>query len=292
MKTFTNRLAGLLVLLLLSMAHPAFSGGNFVADEVITYKTIGDTELALHVFNPPGHEPTDTRPALVFFFGGGWVSGTPTQFYPHCAYFASRGLVTMAAEYRIQNTHGTTPRETVKDGKSAIRWIRQQAGRLGIDPNRVLAGGGSAGGHVAAAAATLPKITEESDDLSISSVPQALILFNPVFDNGPTGYGHDRVKAYWQDISPMHNLHPETPPTIVFLGTQDDLIPVATAKEYQRLMRDLGGLCELHLYEGQGHGFFNFGRGDSFRETVREADRFLTRLGYLEGEPTLEEFGW
>jgi acetyl esterase/lipase len=292
MKHCSNRLHFLWVVLFFSMANPTLSPANFAANETITYKTVGDVELALHVFYPPGHQSSDSRPAIVFFFGGGWTGGSPTQFYPHCAYFASRGMVTMAAEYRTRNSHGTTPRESVKDGKSAIRWIRQHAARLGVDPGQVLAGGGSAGGHVAAAAATLQKITEPTDDLSISSVAAALVLFNPVFDNGPTGYGYDRVQAYWQDFSPMHNLHDQTPPTIVFLGTEDHLIPVATAQQYQRMMQELGRPCDLHLYEGQGHGFFNFGRGDSFPKTMLETDRFLVRLGYLEGEPTVENFEW
>ena len=256
----------------------------------VVYKTVGDVSLNLHVFEPSGHKPTDKRPAIVFFFGGGWVGGSPSQFYPHCAYLASRGMVAMAAEYRIKSKHGTTPFECVKDGKSAIRWIRSSAGKLGIDPNKVAAGGGSAGGHVAAATGTVPGLNEGHEDTRVSAVPEALVLFNPVYDNGPKGYGYDRVKDRFKDISPLHNIDEKTPPAIVFLGTKDKLIPVATADAFKNKMESAGVRSELMLFENAGHGFFNFGRdgGVAYRKTVRAMDEFLASLGFLEGKPTMK----
>jgi acetyl esterase/lipase len=194
-------------------------------------------------------------------------------------------MVAICAEYRVKMQHQTTPKECVMDGKSAVRWIRSHAKELGIDPDRLAAGGGSAGGHVAAATGTTQGMEEIGQDLSISSKPDALVLFNPVFDNGPEGYGHNRVKDYWQDFSPMHNIGKDAPPTIVFLGTKDSLIPVAAAEEYKRRMEEQDRRCDLHLYEGQPHGFFNRAR---YYETLLETDRFLISLGFLSGEPTLE----
>ncbi len=250
-------------------------------DKSLVYKTVGEVELKLHVFDPEGHMASDKRPAIVFFFGGGWVGGSPSQFYPHCEHLAARGMVAISAEYRVKGQHKTTPRECVNDGKSAIRWVRQHAVELGIDPERVLAGGGSAGGHVAAATGTTKTFEEAGEDLTISSVPAALVLFNPVFDNGPGGYGHDRVQEYWQDISPMHNISETTPPTIVFLGTRDKHVPVETANTYKRLMEEKGRRCDLHLYEGQPHGFFNYGNAEFYQKTIDEMDRFLESLGFL-----------
>ena len=109
------------------------------------------------------------------------------------------------------------------------------------------------------------------------------MLFNPVYDNGPGGYGYDRVKDYWEVFSPMHNLHADVPPTIVFLGTKDNLIPVATAEKYQRLMKEAGVRSDLHLFADQPHGFFNLSRSrKNFDETVKHMDAFLVSLGYLE----------
>lgn len=271
--------AALIILMLVSnvLAAPA-------PDKIVEYKTVGDVKLTLHVFNPPRHQATDKTPAIVFFFGGGWIGGTPQQFYNQSEYLASRGMVAICADYRTKTKHKTSPQECVKDGKSAVRWIRSHAADLGIDPNRLAAGGGSAGGHVAAATGALAGFNEEGEDTSVSARPDALVLFNPVFDNSENGYGYDRVKDYWKEISPMHNIDQDTPPTIVLLGTKDDLIPVATAEEYKKRMETAGVRCDLRFYEDQLHGFFNKAK---YSETVIEADKFLVSLGYLGGEPTL-----
>ena len=252
-----------------------------------TYKTVGDVTLMVDIFESKQKDPTKKYPAVVFFFGGGWNGGTPAQFYPHCEYFAGRGMIAMAADYRVNGRNKTTPAECVMDGKSVFRWIRANASRLGVDSTRIAAGGGSAGGHVAAAVATAVGFEEAGEDSSISYLPNALVLFNPVYDNGPKGYGHDRVKSFFPAISPFHNLRPGTPPTIVFLGTKDNLIPVATAKEYQSQMQKNGDRSELYLYEDQPHGFFNYRDGTKrfYYQTVFESDKFLASLGWIEGEP-------
>lgn len=260
---------------------------GFTPDKEVVYKTVGDVKLKLFVFTPPDCTPSDKRPAIVFFFGGGWNNGSPSQFYPHCEYLASRGMVAMAADYRVASRNKTTPRECVKDGKSAVRWIRRHAGELSIDPDKIAAGGGSAGGHVAAATGTLDAFNEAGEDLGVSCIPNALVLFNPVFDTGPDGYAYERVKDYWKEFSPFHNISRKTPPTIIFLGTKDQLIPVATAEEYKKCMEEKGIRCDLQLYPDQPHGFFNYKNKDNYRDTVIKMDRFLTSLGYLQGEPTL-----
>lgn len=281
---WSNRRKEMMKPLFLFLALAGMVLGAPQPDLVKIYKKVGGHELKLHIFNPDGHKAGDQRPAIVFFFGGGWNGGSPTQFYPQSEYLASRGMVAISAEYRVKNRHKTSPLECVKDGNSAICWVRAHAGELGIDPKKIAAGGGSAGGHVAAAIGTTKGIVEEGEDPTVSSRPDALVLFNPVFDNGPKGYGHDRVKAYWEKISPFHNLDKTTPPTIVFLGTKDKLIPVATGEKYRDTMKGLGARCDLHLYDGEPHGFFNKSK---YHETVFEADRFLASLGFLKGEPTI-----
>ena len=120
-------------------------------DEIVTYRAVDDNELKMHVFLPPDFEPSDRRPTVVFFFGGGWNGGSPAQFYPYAEYLAGRGMVAMAAEYRTKKIHGTDPFACVEDAKAAMRWARKNAASWGIDPQRLAAGGGSAGGHLAAA---------------------------------------------------------------------------------------------------------------------------------------------
>ncbi len=193
-------------------------------------------------------------------------------------------MVAICADYRTNKNGGVDPRGCVTDVKSAMRWVRAHAGELGIDPQRIAAGGGSAGGHLAAATALIGKFDEAGEDTSVSCRPDALVLFNPVVDNSEKGYGYERVGAYWQDFSPLHNIDKTAPPTLFMLGTKDALIPVAVGEEYKKRMEEVGARCDLRLYDGQPHGFFN---GARYFETLTETDRFLESLGFLKGKPTL-----
>ena len=178
----------------------SFARDNVSPDEILEYKNTPQGKLFLHTYYPDNWKKTDKRPAVVFFFGGGWNGGSYTQFSRHADYLASRGMVAFAADYRIKSKHKTEPKACVSDGKSAVRWIRGNAAKLGVDPKKIIAGGGSAGGHVAATTATIKAFDESSDDLSISPKPQALLLFNPVIDNSEKGYGYSRVEEYWKDF--------------------------------------------------------------------------------------------
>ena len=245
----------------------------------ITYKKIGDVELQLHAFEPQGHKAEDKRPAIVFFFGGGWNGGTPSQFYRQSAHLAQRGMIAYCAEYRVRSRNKTTPFECVKDGKSAIRYVRQNARELGVDPERIAAGGGSAGGHVAACTGVINGLEEEGEDKSISSRSNALALFNPVIDTGPKGYGYERLKERYQEISPVEHVSKDTPPTILFQGDADTTTPPLGARTFAERMKKHDRQCELVEFSGAKHGFFN--RGEPFEKTLAATDAFLTSLGYL-----------
>lgn len=243
----------------------------------------GSVELAMHVQRPAGNPPPDGWPAVVFFHGGGWRGGSPDQFFPYMAALAEQGIVGLSAQYRLESEHGTGPFECVEDGRSAMRWVRARAHELGIDPRRIAAGGGSAGGHVAAAIAAVRGGRGEIEELADDS-PAALLLFNPVIDNGPGGYGHGRLGDRWMDLSPMHADGQIFPPTLFLLGTEDSLIPVETGRSFTALIEDAGGECELVLYEGAGHGFFNPGReGAHHQDTVERMLAFLSELGWIGG---------
>lgn len=275
---------------------------RFRPDETLVYKRVGDVELKVHVFRPKAEESREPRPAVVFFFGGGWRGGTPAQFYPQCYYFARRGMVAMAAEYRVYSRHRAKVVDCVADARSAVRWIRKNAARLGVLPDRIVAGGGSAGGHLAAAVATLPDFDDPTDDLSISPVPNALILFNPALDLRPKGFRERfderryaqlkaRLGASPDQLSPLCHVRPGLPPCIIFHGKADATVPYRQPEEFCKKMREAGNRCELVGYEGAGHGFFNYGRNGNryFLDTLRKADRFLSSLGFLEGPPDVEE---
>lgn len=257
------------------------SPGNISLSDQLVYKTIDSVQLVMELSYPQHMEKGKEYPAIIFFFGGGWNGGSVAQFKPHAAFFAERGMIGIVADYRVKSRQGTTPFDAVKDAKSAIRFLREHAAELQIDPNRIVASGGSAGGHLAAAAGIVPGLEEENENHRVSSKPNALVLFNPVFDNGPEGYGYERIGDRYHEISPLHNISKGAPPTIVFLGTIDRLIPVSTAEKFKRKMEDAGSRCDLFLYEGQGHGFFNYKNPEYYRKTLMSAAHFLESLGYI-----------
>jgi len=123
--------------------------------------------------------------------------------------------------------------------------------------------------------------------MAVSCIPNALVLFNPVIDNGPCGYGNEKLTVDYKTFSPINNIRSGAPPTIAFLGTNDNLIPVKTIEDYKALMNDVGSRCDVHFYEGQGHGFFNFSNFEFYKKTVIKADEFLVSLGYLDTEPVI-----
>ncbi len=265
---------------------------GYEPDKTITYLTPEEGDaLKLDLFFPADYASSQKNGCIVFFFGGGWSGGSTEQFYGYGKYMASRGLVAVSAQYRTKKSHNAIPRQCVEDGKEAIRYIRKHAEELGIDPDKIIAGGGSAGGHVAAACAMCPKI-DANPESSLSCAPNALVLLNPVYDNGPEGYGHTRVAEYWKDISPFHNICEGLPPTIAFFGSEDKLIPVSTINAFQKRMTDADNACETHIYDGQRHGFFHISKGgrNMFEDVLTKTDAFLVKHGFLSGADTVAEW--
>lgn len=261
-----------------------------VATKDIVYKTTPQGELKLHVFSPKGEVQTAAlRPCAVFFFGGGWKNGSYLQFVPQSEYLASRGIVAISADYRILNVHKTSPDKAVEDAKSAIRWVRGHATELGIDPTKIIAGGGSAGGHLAACTALASAYDAESDDKAISAKPNAMVLFNPamnistLFKERSTGEGPMTLEMA-EAITPNSFLTKDTPPAILFFGTADKL--KAGGDEYVAKAKSLGVRAEMWTAADMPHGFFN--KAPWMQVTAKKMDEFLTSLGYLSGEPAIQ----
>ncbi len=245
----------------------------------LTYKQIDTLKLGLKLYYPASFQIGQTYPTIVFFFGGGWNGGTTKQFEPHALHYVAKDVITVLVDYRVKTRHNTTPFESLKDAKSAIRYLRKNAQKLGIDANRIVGSGGSAGGHLAAACFTNESINEPTDDVAISAKPNVLVLFNPVIDNGKDGYGFERIGERYVEFSPMHNIQKGFPPTIFFLGTNDSLIPIETARKFKQKIEEVGSRCDLFLFENQGHGFFN--KEPFLSETILKADAFLQSIDYL-----------
>ena len=264
---------------------------GYVPDKIVEFYTpVPDQNLELHLFFPEDYKVTDQRPCIVLFFGGGWMAGDPTQFYGYSKYLASRGMVAISAQYRTKKQKGT-PRDCVEDGREAVRYVREHAAELGVDPNKIAAGGGSAGGHVAAAIAMCPKV-DVNPDSPISSIPNVLVLLNPVYHNGEEGFGYRHVKDYWEDISPFHNMSKGVPPMITFFGSEDSATTVPIMHAFQAAMEEAGNVSFTHIYEGQGHGFFHISKGGRgfFEDVLIKTDAFLVEQKFLTGKDNVKEW--
>jgi len=269
------------------------------------YKQVGETQLNLWVLRGEAA----SSPAIVFFFGGGWSAGTPEQFLPQARYLAARGMTAVVADYRVAARQQVRAVSCVEDAKSAVRWLRSHAAELGIDPQRICAAGGSAGGHIACCTALIEGLDAAGEDVAISSVPNALALFNPAVMLAPLP-GAELSESEMQKlqslasrtgvdpvlISPIHHVRPGMPPTVIFHGNADSTVSIATVAEFEKRMVAAGNRCELKRFAEAPHGFFNLreGRGrngERQREwhlrTLRQLDVFLTSLGWLQGEPAL-----
>ncbi|MCS6852343.1 MAG: alpha/beta hydrolase, partial [Gemmataceae bacterium] len=142
-----------------------------ISEKTFIYKKTPQGELKLIVTFPPDWKATDKRPGVVFFSGGAWANSLINQFKDRAEYFAGRGMVAARADYRAFQSHKTGPDKAVEDARSAVRWLREHARELGLDPDRIAAGGSSAGGHLAACTATPAAPDSDTDNLKISCAP-------------------------------------------------------------------------------------------------------------------------
>ncbi len=265
-------------------AEPAGDGPR---QEISTYKSLDTGPLEITVHYPKGWTASDRRPAIVFFFGGGWKNGSIVQFETQANDLAGRGMVAARADYRVQSRQDVDPDDCVKDALDAVAWLRGHATDLGIDPDRIVASGGSAGGHLAACTAIPEGSAGKAKDRPASSRPNALVLYNPVlsFEGVPTlleRVDGDEERA--RRISPTRFLSADYPPTLLLYGDEDKLLE--QGQSYMEKAKAVGVRAELFLAEGVGHSFFN---KPPWRDrTTRRVDEFLASLGYVDGPPTID----
>ena len=251
----------------MALAGLAASGAELVPSSRVEYRIVQGAALHAHVFAAQTEEAS--HPAILFFFGGGWSGGSPTQFYPFAAHLATLGFVAIPVEYRVRQRHGSSIPDSVEDAMAAFRWAQANANELRIDPARIIISGGSAGGHLAAAVGTIA--THEGHG------PAAMVLYNPVtdlreFPDSPRF--QDLIGGDATAISPLAHVRRGAPPTIVFHGEADATVPFAQSEAFCQAMTAAGSRCELVRFPGAGHGFFNHGR-PAYQEVLDATVRFL-----------------
>jgi acetyl esterase/lipase len=269
---------------LLPVKQPVETDGS---RRTYVFKSTPQGDLKVHVFLPEGWQAGQKHPAIVMFFGGGFTGGSPDQFRTKAIYLASRGMVALTPEYRVKTRHQTAPDKSIEDAKSAIRWTRMNAAALGIDPERIVGSGGSAGGTCAALTALSDRFEPEGEDRAVSSRPSALVLYNPALappDTQSDKPGISVVTAWKVTKGDV--------PMIFFFGTNDQLLAGSRSVAAQEVAK--GNRAELYTADGQKHGFFNDattarnGSPGWHDATLYQTDVFLTSLGYLRGGPAVQ----
>jgi acetyl esterase len=247
----------------------------------VVYKKVSDRDLVLHIFEPAGHKATDKRPCFLVIHGGGWSGMEPRRMFPFADHFAKKGMLGISLQYRLSNSRtGFSVFDCVKDARSSVRYVRAHAAELGIDPDKIIVSGGSAGGHLAASTALFDGVNEDRDDLKVSSVPNALVLLFPVIDTSTEGYGNEKIGERWKEISPAHQVRKGVPPTIIFHGTADPTTPFKGAKLFQEEMLKAGNRCELDAHEGGAHGYL-MRTQELYDDTMVKTEKFLGSLGLM-----------
>ena len=257
----------------------------FQPDETHVYRVVGSATLEIHVFRPSTRDTEGgLLPAVLFFHGGSWIRGGPQRFFPHAKELAARGMIGLSASYRLQGTHGTGVAEAIEDAKAAYQWLLAHAPALGIDPDRIAVAGGSAGGHLAAAVVLMDPIPDVQ--------PAALVLYNPALDIHPDDLPYmtrwltepmleELFAGRYRELSPARYVRPGAPPTAVFHGTGDSIVPIEKSRAFCARLRAVESRCELHEYPGAQHGSFNFGWGVHYEDAVRKTSSFLAAVGLL-----------
>ncbi len=255
-----------------------------------TYKTVGGVNLNAWFWAPPPEKRrTLPLPVAAFFFSSGWDHGQVSQFAPHSVYFASRGMLAVAFDYRVHNKHGTGPLEAIEDAADALRWLRMNAEELHLNPNQIVGIGGSGGAHALAASTLLAKPLKRGEMLpEVHSQPNAMVFFNPVLDTSKRGFGLDRFPD--AATAKKHNLvravRKQLPPTLIMHGTADRVIPFSGSHDYARKASRKKNICRLIEFEAAGHGFFNFNVSfERYEATLLAMDEFFVSLGLIEPDP-------
>jgi acetyl esterase len=256
------------------------------------YKSVDTFKLGIDIFYTGQTFEKENNTAIVFFHGGGWAYGTPDEFFTTCERYARMGIVTFSVDYRLSIENGIIPAKTISpiecvmDAKSAMRWVRENAERLHIDRNKIIAAGQSAGGHLALCTAMIADYNEKSDNLSTSCSPNAVLLFSACV-NAVEGWCDrllgDRRSKIWS-ISPTHNIRKGLPPMIEFHGTDDEQVPKWTVQFFQSSMEKEGNYFEQHMYEGRKH-YLGDGNPQFSRyydeDILKVTDEFLRKYKFL-----------
>jgi acetyl esterase/lipase len=231
----------------------------------LVYATVDGVDLELDLFRPESAGP---HPAIVFVHGGGWQAGDKANWAEEAQDFAEKGYVAISVNYRLAPEHPFPA--AVEDTKAAVRWLRAHATELDVDPSRIGAMGGSAGGHLVAMLGVTDGsegLEGESGDLSLSSRVQAVVdYYGPTDLSQAASLRDPAIVAFiggtcaekpnlCQQASPVTYVSPDDPPFLIIHGTRDPRVPFQQSVILRDALRDAGVEVEFLALQGAGHGW-------------------------------------
>jgi acetyl esterase/lipase len=218
----------------------------------IEYKNVGGKSLQLDIYKP--RNLAEPAPLLVFVHGGGWKGGKRSDYLVYLVDFAKKGYITATVSYRLKND--SIYPACVQDVSDAMHFLFSNAKKYGYDPDRVAMIGGSAGGHlVLMTTYDFKEPTISLDSVYLATRPhkvKAVVdIYGPVDMTTPyaqtqglvTGFiGHpysEKPELYWE-ASPAKYLREDLPPTLIFQGTSDNLLPQSQSDTLKARLDRLG----------------------------------------------------
>lgn len=236
---------------------------------IAVYKTVDDAPLELHIYAPDTATQTG-RPAVVWLHGGGWYTGS-WSWCGVCTVFKERDLVVAQVEYRLGARHGTNIGDAIADAQDATVWLREHADRYGIDPERIIVAGFSAGGHLALSVATLPGIRDTAS-------PDLVVGVSACVDLTDTDWGVQQAGSpdAARDWSPRFHAAATQAPVLLLNNGRDHLCTIASVEDY---VARSGGMAQLVSSENAGH-FSIYSDRELRDRSYAEINRFLERHGF------------
>ena len=256
--------------------------GKLRAEKDIVFGKGGEIDLLLDVYHPP-EGVTSKRMAIIHLFGGGFFVGNKNAGYiiNDAKALGARGYTNISANYRLQ-TQGLWPAQ-IHDVKAAIRWTRANAAKLGVDADKIVVAGYSAGGMLSLMAAGTndkPEFEGTGGTPGVSSKVNASIGVYPLASAQIARGLFAEGQATPENIaaaSPTSYISSSFAPTIFIHGAADTTVPISSSIDFFTKLQAAGVPTALTAIQGAAHAFDN-GAPDAVELMAQSIDLFMDRL--------------
>lgn len=253
----------------------------------LVYAKYGGRQLYLDLYLPLPLE--QNRPAAVVVRGGGWLVGDRKRFAHVASALAERGVAAACIEYRTADKEAFPA--AIQDVKAAVRWMRANASKYGIDPGVVGTIGGSSGAHMALLVGLtqgIPEFEGSGGNVGTSSAVQGVVAMAVPADlltlteNNKVAVAKflhvmpEQDEEKWRLASPLYHIRSDGPPVLLLHGADDDSVPISQATDFAQRYRDAGARADVYILDGAPHAFWNY--YPWFTDAMGRAAHFFLQL--------------